>query len=180
MSSFNSGHCTVLLPLLWPCDLSFAPPPPRARQTYWNMPEVKSRRTSSRSTMLHSPVTWVKVEQRVAPLAQSLRADAALRPFLKRPLLRRSLLMRTTKDPQCCCAGALLVPASWPLACFCLPLLSLSFSYPGILTRHTFHRVHSCTRSTAVTSHGRLPFNHQQNATTAQSHKICNKFSEDF
>lgn len=63
------------------------------------MPEVKSRKTSSRSTTQHSPATWAKEEQRAAPPApRTPRADAAWRPFLKKPRGRRSWRMRKTED----------------------------------------------------------------------------------
>lgn len=91
----------------------------RVRQTYWSTPGVKSRRTWSRSTTLRSPVTWLKADQRAARRAQSPRADAASRPFLRRPPPRRSSPTRTTKDPQSC-SGALLAPISRPLLCSCL------------------------------------------------------------
>ncbi len=132
--------------------------PLRVRQTYWSTPGVKSRRISSRSTTLHSPVTWVKADQRAALPAQSPRADAASRPFLRRPPGRRSLLMRTSKDPQSC-SGALLAPTFRPLLCSCLlsskPKALCVFTLASPLYTQcfsTFHCVHSCIPSTAVTS----------------------------
>lgn len=119
----------------------------RVRQTYWSTPGAKSKRISSRSTMLRSPVTWVKAAQWAAPPAQSPRADAASRPFPRRPPGRRSSLMRTTKDPQSC-SGALLAPTSRPLLCSCLlsskpKALCL---YPGITALHAvFFHIPSCT-----------------------------------
>lgn len=67
----------------------------RVKRTYWNMPEVRSRKTWSRSTTQRSPVTWAKAERWAGPLApRTPRAAAVWRPFPKKPWGRRSSRMR--------------------------------------------------------------------------------------
>lgn len=133
------------LAAVWLCDLRL---PLRARRIYWSMPEAKSRRTSSRSTMLRSPVNWLKVARRAVPSAPlSPRADAASRPSPRRPSRRKSWRTRTTRPAD-------LTPTFRPPLCSCLLsskpkalLLHQSVSLP----RH--HRsVHASVSSHSITN----------------------------
>lgn len=131
------------------CNTLICHSPLRVRRTYWSMQGAKSRRISSRSTTLHSPATWVKVDQWAAPLAPSPSADAVWTPFLRKPLGRRSSLMRTTEDTQSC-AGAPVAPTFRPLLCSCLlssKPKALCF-YIGISALHTAVLSHSIKCST--------------------------------
>lgn len=69
------------------------------------MPGLKSRRTSSRSTMLPSPLIWVKEGQwAVRPVPQSPEADAVWRSSQKRPRRRRSWQTRTARAQLLTCS----------------------------------------------------------------------------
>lgn len=125
---------------VWLCDLCL---PLRARRIYWSMPEAKSRRTSSRSTMPRSPVNWLKVARWAVPSALSPRADAALRPSRRRPSRRRSWRTRTTRRAD-------LTPTFRPPLCSCL----LS-SKPKALLLHQSVSLprHHCSVHASVSSH---------------------------